>query len=411
MSANPSPSGVTLPEGVEPVHRDDVTETMVVNIGPSHPITHGTLRVQLELDGENILRAGTEIGYLHRGYEKQAENCFYQVVVPYAERMNYCSTVHNGSAWCYAVEQLLGVEAPPRAQALRVITSEMSRITDHCVCLGANIVDIGALTNFWYLNNVREKMLLLFEELSGARMMTNYARIGGVYQDVPDGWIEKLHGFMEDMQGLVGDVKDLLLNNRIFIDRTEGVCPIDAETALNFGYTGPCLRAIGVPLDLRKDAPYWGYDRYDFDVPVRHNGDTHDRIVVRFDELEESRKIILQACEKLPEGPHILDDPRVALPEKDLVYNTMEGLINHFKLVMHGVQPPRGEIYSYTESPNGELGFYIVSDGGPHAYRVRVRPPCFANYSAFPQMLQGAMVADVAAALGSINIIAGELDR
>ncbi|MCB9744720.1 MAG: NADH-quinone oxidoreductase subunit D [Alphaproteobacteria bacterium] len=402
---------VKLPAGVEPVQFDELSETMVVNIGPAHPITHGTLRVQLEIDGENILRAGAEIGYLHRGYEKQSEACFYNMVVPYAERMNYCSTVHNGNAWAYACEQLIGIEAPPRAQAIRVITSEMSRLTDHCICLGANIVDLGALTNFWYLNNFREKLLLLFEELTGQRMMTNYPRIGGVVQDLPDGWAASLHKAMEDMTGLVGDVKDLLLNNRIFIDRTQHIAPIDAETALNFGYTGPCARACGIDMDLRRDEPYWGYDKYDFKVPVYQNGDTLDRFLVRFDEMEESRRIILQAIESLPDGPHIVDDHLVALPPKDAVYNTMEGLINHFKLVMHGIQPERGEVYSYTEAANGELGFYIVSDGSPRAYRVRVRPPCFANYSAFPQMIQGAMVADVAAALGSINIIAGELDR
>jgi NADH:ubiquinone oxidoreductase subunit D len=213
------------------------------------------------------------------------------------------------------------------------------------------------------------------------------------------------------MQGLVGDVKDLVSNNRIFIDRTQGVCAISKDRALNYGWTGPCLRSTGHTMDLRKDQPYWGYERYDFKVPVYQNGDTMDRLLIRFDELEESRKIILQALDKLPDGPHLIDDHLVVLPEKDKVYNQMEALINHFKLVMHGVRPPKGEIYSCTESPNGELGFYIISDGSPRAWRVRVRPPCFANYSAFPQMLQGAMVADVAAALGSINIIAGELDR
>lgn len=408
MSATPNRG---LPDGLEKVHLDQITETMVVNIGPSHPITHGTLRIQLEIDGETILRAGAEIGYLHRGYEKQSENCQYQQVIPYAERMNYCSTIHNSNAWCYACEQLLDIEAPPRAQAIRVITSEMARITDHCVCLGANIVDLGALTNFWYLNNVREKMLLAFEELSGARMMTNYPRIGGVCLDVPDGWLEKQHKVTSDIGGLLGDVRDLLQNNRIFIDRTEGVCPIDLQTALNFGMTGPCLRACGMPMDLRKDEPYWGYEKYKFDVPTRQNGDTLDRMMIRIDEMDESRKIIQQAIEQIPSGPHLLEDHLVVLPPKDSVYNTMEGLINHFKLVMHGIQPPKGEMYSYTEAPNGELGFFIVSDGGPKAFRVRVRPPCFANYSAFPQMLKGAAVADVAAALGSINIIAGELDR
>lgn len=387
------------------------TEKLIVNIGPAHPITHGTLRIQMELDGETIVRSACEIGYLHRGFEKQAETVFYEQVVPYAERLNYMAPVQNSSAWCWAVERMLGVEAPPRAQAIRVITSEMGRIIDHCVCVGTNLVDLGALTNFWYLYNYREKIYDLYEELCGARMMVNYPRVGGVAMDLPDGWDDKLRKVMEDLGAVLADVRGLIERNRIFCDRTMGVCVLSKEDAISHGATGPVLRASGVAYDVRKAHPYWGYDQYDWEVPIRHNGDTYDRILIRFDEMEQSRRIVLQALDKLPDGPFILDDPAVTKPPKDLVYNTMEGLIAHFKIVMHGVRPPKGEIYVAVEGSNGELGFYIVSDGGPKPWRVRIRPPCFANYSAFPKMINGEMLADAVAALGSVNVIAGELDR
>ncbi len=387
------------------------TERLVVNIGPSHPVTHGTLRIQVELEGETITNTACEIGYLHRGFEKQSETVFYEQVIPYAERLNYMGPCHNSNAWCYAVEQLLDIEAPARAQALRVITSEMSRIIDHCVCIGTNLVDLGGLTNFWYLYNYREKFYDLFEELTGARMMVNYPRVGGVSMDVPEGWDKKLRVVLAEMEGVLADVMGLIERNRIFVDRTTGVCAIDRVTALSHGMTGPCLRATGVAYDVRQAQPYWGYEQYDWEVPVRSNGDTYDRVLLRFDEMEQSRRLVLQALDGLPEGPFILDDPKVTKPPKDLVYNTMEGLIRHFKMVMHGVSPQRGEIYSATEGGNGELGFYIVSDGSPKAWRVRIRPPCFANYTAFPKMVNGSMIADLVAGLGSVNVIAGELDR
>ena len=387
------------------------TEHIVVNIGPSHPVTHGTLRLQLELDGETIVRTGCEIGYLHRGFEKQSENVFYEHVGPYAERLNYMGPVHNSNAWCWAVEQLLGIEAPPRAQALRVITSEMARIIDHCVCVGTNMVDLGGLTNFWYLYNYRERIYDLYEELCGARMMVTYPRLGGVAMDLPDGFDAKLLAVMEELGPMLSDVRGLIANNRILQDRTQGVCAVTRQMVIEHGMSGPVARAAGVDRDLRKHEPYWGYEKYDFDVPLREHGDTYDRIVIRLDEMEQSRRIILQALDRLPPGPFMADAPTVVLPEKDLVYNTMEGLINHFKVVMHGARPARGEIYSATEGGNGELGFYIISDGGPKAWRVRIRPPCFANYSAFPRLINGSMLADAVAALGSINVIAGELDR
>lgn len=387
------------------------TELLTVNIGPSHPATHGTLRIQVQLDGETIVNAGCEIGYLHRGFEKQAEHVQYQLVIPYAERLNYMGPVHNSNAWCHACEQLLGIEIPARAQALRVVTSEMGRIIDHMVCIGTNLVDLGALTNFWYMYNYREKIYDLYEELCGARMMVNYPRIGGVSMDAPDGWFDSLRRVMGDLDEVLADVQGLIMRNRIFMDRTIGVGVIDRAMAVSHGVTGPCLRATGIGHDLRKTQPYWGYEQYDFEVPTAQNGDTYDRTFVRFREMEQSRRIILQALDKMPGGKVMVDDHLVALPPKDKVYNTMEGLINHFKLVMHGIRPPRGEIYSVTEGGNGEVGFYIVSDGGPVPWRVRIRPPCFANYSTFPKVITGQMVGDAVAALGSINVIAGELDR
>jgi NADH:ubiquinone oxidoreductase subunit D len=388
-----------------------ITERMIINIGPSHPITHGTLRIQCELDGETITRTGLEIGYLHRGYEKQCENVFYQYVVPYAERLNYMGPCHNSNAWCYAVEELLEIESPPRANALRVITSELSRIIDHCVCIATNLVDLGALTNFWYLYGYREKIYTLFEELTGARMMVNYPRIGGVSMDVPDGWLDRCRKILGEMDEVLADVIGLVKNNGIFQDRTRGVGVMDPKLALNHGWTGPCIRACGIGYDVRKARPYWGYEKYDWTVPVYHGCDTYDRIMVRFDEIEQSRSLVLQAMDSLPEGPFLVEDHAIAMPAKGKVYNQMEALINHFKVVMHGIRPPRAEIYSATEGGNGELGFYIVSDGSPQAWRVRIRPPCFANYTAFPQLINGSLLSDVAAILGSVNVIAGELDR
>jgi NADH-quinone oxidoreductase subunit C/D len=387
------------------------TELLTINIGPAHPATHGTLRLQLQLDGETIVNAATEIGYLHRGYEKQAENCFYQLVIPYSERLNYMGPVNNSNAWCHACEELLGIQVPARAQALRVITSEMGRIIDHAVCMGTNLVDLGALTNFWYMYNYREKIYDLYEELTGARMMVNYPRIGGVSLDAPDGWLESMLKVAGEMHEAVGEVRALVERNRIFMDRTQGVGVITREQAVSHSITGPCLRAAGIPYDVRKAQPYWGYEKYKFDVPTAQNGDTYDRFMVRFAEMEQSLRIIEQAVASIPDGPVMVEDHLVALPTKDKVYNTMEGLINHFKLIMHGIRPPPGEIYSVTEGGNGEVGFYIVSDGSPTAWRVRIRPACFANYSLFPKMITGGMVADAIAALGSINIIAGELDR
>ncbi len=386
-------------------------ERFVLNIGPSHPVTHGTLRIQIEAEGETIVRSACEIGYLHRGFEKESERVFWEQVTPYAERLNYCSSLHNSVAWCHAVETLLGIGAPIRAQALRVIASEVARIMDHLVCLAANILDIGALSCWWYLYNVRERLYDLVEDLCGHRLMITWGRVGGVATDLPEGWGERLLIVLETMHAAVGEVRDLVGGNRIFLDRVEGICVISVEDAVSHGFTGPCLRACGVASDLRKDEPYWGYDQYAFDVPVRTHGDTLDRMWIRFDEIEQSARIVRQVLADLPSGPVLLDHPGITLPAKEEVHETMEGLIRHFKRIMHGIRPPAGVVYSATEAPNGELGFTLVSDGGPQPWRVKVRSPSFAHFSAFPRMINGSMIADAVAALGSLNVIAGELDR
>lgn len=387
-------------------------EPMILNIGPSHPATHATLRFIAELDGETIRKMDAQFGYLHRGFEKECENSTWTQVVPYTDRLNYVSPLMNNVGYAMAVEKLCGIEVPERCQYIRVIVSELSRIIDHFVCMCTNILDLGALTNFWYFWAPRESVYQLIEELTGARLTTAYTRIGGVTGDLPDGWTDKVrHVLRNDIEKGMKDVNALIMKNRIFLERTIGVGGISKEDAVAMGFTGPCLRAAGVPLDLRKDEPYLVYDRFDFDVPVGETGDTMDRFMVRMEEVRQSVRIIEQALDSLPGGPVRVDDPRFILPEKQKVYTSIEGLMNHFKHVMEGVQVPAGEVYSATEAANGELGFYIVSkgDGGP--YKIKVRPPCFPIFQGAPLLCEGGMIADLIAVLGSINIIAGELDR
>lgn len=391
--------------------KDIATEKMIVNIGPSHPMTHGTLRMQFELDGEHIERAALEIGYLHRCFEKEAEERTWNQIVPYCERLNYLSPVSNSIGWCLAVEKLLNIEAPPRAQAIRVILCEVNRIMDHMVCIGAAAVDLGALTNFWYLFNFRERIYSLLEEVCGARLMVNYPRVGGVVRDLPDGWVEHCRSLMNELPNVLGEVSSLLERNRILVDRLKDVGIISGERAIAYGFTGPCLRASGVSLDLRRDEPYLGYETYDFEIPTRPNGDCYDRFFIRFDEMRESQKIVMQGLDRLPQGDFLIRDSRVALPPKSEVYGSIEGLVNHFKLVFEGIRPPKGEVYSATEAVNGELGYYIVSQGEGKPYRTHCRAPCFPIFSAFPEMAKGHMVADAVAILGGINIVAGELER
>lgn len=391
---------------------DSEFEQVTLNLGPSHPATHGTLRIVVTLDGETIIGAATEIGYLHRCFEKMAETHTYQQVIPFTDRLNYMSAIINNVGYCMAVEKLLGVEAPPRAQHIRLMLSEFMRIADHLVCIGTNLVDMGALTNFWYLFQPREEIYALVEACCGARLLPSYTRIGGLAVDVPDNFLEMSQRLVNSIPRYIDDVDKLISRNRIFHERVKGISPISAQDAINFGFTGPCLRACGVPHDIRKTNPYLGYETYDFDVPIAEGGDTYARYLVRMEEMRQSLRILQQAIDRgLPEGPVIIDDPYIALPPKEKVYNEMESLIYHFKLIMHGIQPPVGETYFQVEGGNGELGFYVVSDGTKNPWRVRVRPPCFAIYQAFTQMITGQTIPDAVAALGSLNIIAGELDR
>ena len=393
---------------VDEVHPSDL---LTVNLGPSHPATHGALRAEVLLDGETIVEARTEIGYIHRCFEKEAEDHTWAQVMPYTDRLNYCSAMLNNSIYAMAVEKLIGVEATPRAQAIRVIVSELSRIIDHQVCICANLVDIGALTNYWYLYNVRESIYEVLEKLCGSRLTTNYARIGGMSHDLYDGFEAEVRTKLDELVAANADVMKLIARNRIFLDRTVGVGVIGREDALSAGYTGPCLRATGLDWDLRKHAPYSGYENYDFAIPTGSDGDTHDRIMVRLAEVVQSRSIVLQALEKLPEGPLNIDNHDVVLPPKEKVYGSIEGVMNQFKLVSEGILVPAGEAYCFGEGANGELGYYCVSDGSGHPYRMKVRPPCFPIFASYARLVQGGMIPDAIATLGSLNIIAGELDR
>jgi len=388
------------------------TDRVTLNIGPTHPATHGTLRIIAELDGETIVGMDNQIGFLHRCFEKQAENSTWTQVLPYTDRLNYVSPLMNNVGYVLAVEKLLGIEVPERTQYIRVIISELSRVIDHLVCVGTNLVDLGALTNFWYFWNPREEAYNLIEELTGTRLTTAYTRIGGLAADLPEGWIEKARVLIRTtIPKAIRDVDALITKNRIFLDRTVGIGAISPEDAMEFGFTGPCLRAAGVPFDIRKEQPYLVYDRFNFDIPVGESGDTYDRYLVRMEEMRQSLSILEQAFDQLPEGPINVNNHEVVLPDKEDVYTNIEALMNHFKLIMEGIKVPEGEVYMATEAANGELGFYIVSRGGGKPYKIKVRPPCFAIYSAFPELAKGHMIADAVAVLGSINIIAGELDR
>jgi len=391
---------------------DDIdTEPLFVNIGPTHPATHGTFRLYCKLNGETIEKAGTAIGYLHRGFEKIVETKHYNQVIPYTDRLNYCSGLTNNVAYCKAVERMLGLEIPDRTQYIRVIIMEIQRIMDHMICVGTNIVDIGALTNFWYFFNAREQLNDVLEALTGARLTYSYTRIGGLAWDLPEGWKDSVREVLKNVPRAIKDVTGLVKRNRIFLDRTRGVGMISKEDAVSFGWTGPCLRSTGADLDLRKARPYYHYDDFDFDVPVGANGDVYDRMMVRVEEMNESLRIIEQAIAKMPGGPINVDDKTVMLPPKARVHTTMEGLINHFKLIIEGVQPKPGRIYDATESPNGELGFYIISDGSGNPYRIKCRPPCFYAMNTLKFLVEGGMVADIVAILGGLNVIAGECDR
>ncbi len=396
----------------EPDYKPDPNKNLIpLNIGPSHPATHGTLRIMAEMDGETIHRANAEIGYLHRCFEKMAEEHAYNQVIPYTDRLNYCSAPINNIGYCKAVERLLDVEIPARAQAMRIVLSELSRVIDHIVCIAANAVDLGALTGFFHLFTYREKVYNLFEKLCGARLTVSLTRIGGMAQDAPEGWFDEVLTFVKEMRVGIDEIEQLLSGNKIWIERTRDVGKVTAQEAMDWGYTGPCLRAAGVSLDLRKANPYYGYETLDFDIPVGTSGDVFDRYQVRVAEMKESLKIVEQVCKSVPGGDYTIRDKGIVLPEKKDVYGNIEGLMNHFMLVVNGLRPPKGEIYDATEGANGELGFYLVSDGSGSPYRLKVRPPCFAIYQSISHQITGGLVADVIAILGSMNVIAGELDR
>ncbi len=395
-----------------PLKEDDINERMIVNVGPSHPATHGTLRITAVLDGEEIVDSDLEIGYLHRCFEKMAETHNWQQVIPFTDRLNYCSSFINNVGYCRTVEKMLGVEAPPKAIWASTILSEFSRIMDHCVCNGSTFVDVGALTNFWYLFQPREEIYELLESVCGARLTVSACRIGGLIQDLPPGFEDHARRLLDSIPKFLDDVENLIARNRIWLDRAVGTAAITGEQALNWGWTGPCLRASGVAYDVRKAHPYDLYDEVDWEVPVLHGGDVHDRFRIRLMESRESLNIIRQLLDQgMPEGPHITDNPHVALPSKEDCYNEMESMIYHFKLIIDGIQVPAGERYGMVEGANGELGFYIVSDGSAHPYRIKVRPPCFPIFSTFPSLVLGETISDAVISLGGLNVIAGELDR
>ncbi|MDQ6894122.1 MAG: NADH dehydrogenase (quinone) subunit D [Acidobacteriota bacterium] len=387
-------------------------ETQTISIGPSHPATHGIVHLIARLDGERITRAETQIGYMHRCFEKMSETHTWNQVIPYTDRLNYVSAMINGVAYVRTVERMLGIEVPKKGVLIRTILSEFSRIMDHCVNIGANLVDMGALTNFWYLFQNRENIYGLLEACSGARLTVSYVRVGGLAIDVPDDFVARCRVLLESIPKFLDDVDRLCTNNRIIRNRFQGTGRVTAEQAVAWGFTGPMLRASGVPYDVRRARPYDFYGDFDWDVPVSREGDNFARYLVRMEEMRQSLKIIRQALDIFPSsGPVNATDWHVVLPPKDAVYHDMESLIYHFKLIMEGIRVPKGERYEWIEGANGELGFYAISEGGGGPYRLKVRPPCFPMMAAFEKIIEGSTISDAVATLGSLNIIAGELER
>jgi NADH-quinone oxidoreductase subunit D len=386
-------------------------KTMVLNMGPQHPSTHGVLRLLLEIDGETIVRIMPDIGYLHTGIEKTCEAKFYQQVVPMTDRIDYLCPMTNNLAYCLAVEKLLGLEIPEKAQWLRVLCNELTRINSHLVWLGTGAMDLGAMTVFLYCFREREELLKLFEAVSGQRMMTSYFRIGGVSLEPPLGWLQQVKKFADSFPSKMDEYEGLLTTNPIFMMRTKGVALLTREDAMALGASGPTLRGSGVDFDLRRDMPYSSYDKFQFKVPTRTEGDVYARYLCRVAELRESCKIVQQALAGMPEGPIKADAPKVVLPDREKMKTQMEALIYHFKIVTEGFTVPPGEVYSAIESPRGEMGYYIVSDGTAKPYRVHMRSPSFANLQVLRTMCEGQLIADVVAAIGSIDIVLGDVDR
>jgi NADH-quinone oxidoreductase subunit D len=384
---------------------------VVVSIGPSHPATHGTIQVIAALDGEKIKRVDVHCGYLHRGFEKECEAHTWHNLIPYVDRLNYCSGLINNFVYCEAVEKLMGVEMTPRCRYLRTLLSEYSRIADHLTCIAASLMELGAMTPFLYLVMIRDYIYEHLAALTGARVTYTYGRIGGLAHDLPAGWLERLGEILVQYEDFIGRVHGLMDRNRIFIDRTRNIGAITTAEAIHWGFTGPILRSTGAPRDLRKDTPYLAYGELDFDVPVGLNGDNYDRYYVRMREMDESVYMIRQLMEMLPAGPINVDDRRCTFPPKTLVYSEIESLINHFKLVMDGPAVPAGEVYLAHEAPNGELGFYLVSVGGGTPYKVHVRSPSFVHMGGLARLLEGYQLADIIPTFGSVNMIGGECDR
>ena len=386
-------------------------QTMVLNMGPQHPSTHGVLRLLLEIDGETVVKCAPDIGYLHTGIEKTCEAKFYQQVVPLTDRIDYLCPMTNNLAYCLAVEKLIGMEIPERAEYLRVMLNELTRIQSHLVWLGTHALDLGALTMFLYCFREREELMRIFENVSGQRMMTSYFRIGGLALEPPIDFYAQVQAFLKMMPGKIDEYENLLSGNPIWIGRTKGVGQLSAEDAIALGVTGPPLRASGVDWDLRRDMPYSGYEKFQFKVPISNDGDVWARYVIRMDEMRESIKIAQQALDGLPSGPIAADAPKIVLPDREKMKTQMESLIHHFKIVTEGFAVPAGQVYQAVESPRGEMGYYVVSDGTAKPYRVHMRNPSFATLQALETMCRGKLLADVVAVIGSIDIVLGEIDR
>ncbi len=388
------------------------SQPMMLNVGPSHPAMHGTIRIVMELSGESILKADVQIGYLHRGFEKMCERGNWTQVFPYVDRCNYASPMLNNVAFALAVEKLLDVTVPERCQYYRVVLGELARISDHLTCTGAMSMELGAFTPLLWFMKGREMIYDIMEEETGARLTHSFGRVGGMAQPPTENFKPMVNAILPRIAAIIGEAEALLLQNRIFMDRLQGVGKISPEDAVALGWTGPCLRSTGVAYDVRKAHPYLVYDRFSFDVPVGEEGDNWDRFMVRLEEMRQSIRIIEQALEQMPDsGPINVDDPRIVLPDKNDVYTTIEGTIQHFKIVMEGIKVPAGEAYGYTEGGNGELGFYLVSDGSGTPYRVRIRPPCFAIMQGLGPLITGVMIPDVVPTFGSLNMIGGECDH
>jgi len=408
VAADGSTVTVAAPPSIEPELEG---EHMLLNLGPQHPATHGVLRLVLELDGETVVRCIPHIGYLHCGFEKIGEYRQYNQIVPWTDREDYLNSIGNNVSFILGAERLFGIDCTPRATVLRVIAMELSRIASHLVWLGTTCIDIGAFTPFLWAFQERENIYALLERWVGARLTTSATRVGGMAADVPAGWTEQLQTFVTLFPKTIDEVERMLTKNGIWVGRTIGLGAMTGDEALNYGLSGPMLRASGVAYDVRKDFPYLDYETYDFDVPVGSNGDVYDRYLVRVEELRQSTRILEQALRRLPDGPVNVDDHRIILPPKNKATSEMESMIHHFKQVMEGPRPPVGECYVAVESPKGEKGYYMVSDGSPKPVRWRIRPPSFVNLSSIPHMVEGHLLSDVIAINASIDIVMGEIDR